>query len=108
MVKIIKDVHKQGLLHRDIKPANFCLSKNGSVENLATGLEKIHLIDFGLSKKWDGENLMQATVGSPGYVPPEIFAKCFSENMKTKDCRLDTHAKMCGVSEELRSGANRK
>lgn len=74
MISIIKDVHSQGIIHRDIKPANFCISKDGSLENLATGLEKIFLIDFGLSKPYTGRHgkhipmiMDQELVGTPRY-----------------------------------------
>ena len=56
MLQIIRHVHEQGILHRDIKPANFCISKDASVANLATGLESIYLIDFGLSKPYLGRH----------------------------------------------------
>lgn len=41
-VKILRDVHKCGVVHRDIKPANFVVDRN----NYGRG---IHLLDFGLS-----------------------------------------------------------
>lgn len=56
MIRIIKDVHASGILHRDIKPANFCISKDATLDNLATGLEQIYLIDFGLSKPYLGRH----------------------------------------------------
>lgn len=74
MLNIIKDVHRNGILHRDIKPANFCLSKDGSIDSLVTGLEPIFLIDFGLSKPFTGRHgkhipmiMDQEFVGTPRY-----------------------------------------
>ncbi len=54
------------LVHRDIKPANIILSREG----------RIKLVDFGLVKLVDPNNLRTATMlrmGSPAYAPIEQF-----------------------------------
>jgi serine/threonine protein kinase len=52
------------ILHRDIKP-----------ENLLYDGDKIHLVDFGLSR-FGSENVANSSimVGTIGFIPPEIFS----------------------------------
>lgn len=52
MLKIIKGIHDNGIIHRDIKPSNFCINS----DDIPTGLQKISIIDFGLSKSYLGRN----------------------------------------------------
>lgn len=44
MIRLIEYVHKMKILHRDIKPENFTVG--------IANLSKIHVIDFGLAKKY--------------------------------------------------------
>ena len=60
----INFIHKQGILHRDIKPSNILLTKEGSAK----------LIDFGLSRHFDGkDDPLTKNVNTRWYRPPEIL-----------------------------------
>lgn len=61
----IEYLHDIGIAHRDLKPEN--LLSSGDDDN-----EVIKIIDFGLSKKFGDEQLV-TSVGSPGYVAPEVL-----------------------------------
>lgn len=55
--------HQQGILHRDLKPSNILVGLDG----------RPRVTDFGLARQIGGDNLTVtgATVGTPGYLPPE-------------------------------------
>lgn len=51
MVNRLEDLHNCGFIHRDIKPQNIVL---GDQDNEDT-INKVYLIDFGLSSSYLGE-----------------------------------------------------
>ena len=67
IIKIVELLHSKHLLHRDIKPDNF-------IFGLGTTTNKLHLIDFGFSKRYyyDGihipEKEINNLIGSPNFV----------------------------------------
>ncbi|KAJ3398462.1 hypothetical protein HDU80_008889 [Chytriomyces hyalinus] len=64
-------LHEQNVVHRDIKPENLLFRSKDS-------LSELMITDFCLSKTLDPENsdlLLKSTVGTPGYMAPEILRK---------------------------------
>lgn len=67
MIKRIQVLHEKGLLHRDIKPENFLFG-------LGEATNKLHLIDFGISKRYDydgthiSETKIHKLIGTPNFV----------------------------------------
>lgn len=59
----LSHMHAQGVVHRDIKPENIMLAKNGELK----------LIDFGLSKRTQGNKKMKTIAGTPYYMAPEVL-----------------------------------
>lgn len=59
--------HDHGVCHRDLKPEN-CLFSN------QTNDSDIKLIDFGLSKVFDEDEMMHSMNGTPYYIAPEILS----------------------------------
>lgn len=64
LLEVLENIHEQGIIHRDIKPQNIILRE---------GDEKPVLIDFGLVKELDQNNLQQTgtAAGTIGYCPIE-------------------------------------
>jgi serine/threonine protein kinase len=56
-------LHKNKIIHRDLKPQNVLLSKNNQLK----------IIDFGFSRYFESEDLMNTICGSPLFMSPELF-----------------------------------
>ena len=65
-------LHKNNICHRDIKPENFLLYKPNDETH-------IKLIDFGLAKKVDKNELMTMPNGTPYYIAPEVLKGSYTQ-----------------------------
>lgn len=70
VVSAVSYLHSHGIVHRDLKPENLLFKTKDEDADLL-------IADFGLSKVIDEEkmNSLQTTVGTPGYMAPEVFLK---------------------------------
>ncbi|MDZ4832588.1 MAG: protein kinase [Candidatus Melainabacteria bacterium] len=89
--------HKKGVIHRDVKPENIIVIKPNS-DN-----EEVKLIDFGIAKMIESEELLDITktgevFGTPYYMSPE---QCRGMNVTP---RTDIYSAGC-VAYEMLSGA---
>jgi serine/threonine-protein kinase len=67
----LAEAHALGMVHRDLKPENLFLIR------LPDDTEVIKIIDFGISKRADGDRcqtLGGQSLGSPGYMSPQQMA----------------------------------
>ena len=61
-------IYTRGFSHRDLKPENILLDKNYNIK----------IVDFGFACKIsgrDGTGFNNSTVGTPGYMAPEIIER---------------------------------
>jgi len=66
ILSAVSYLHSMGIAHRDLKPENLLCS--GQDEG-----EDVKIADFGLSKMFDGNELLMTSCGTPGYVAPEVL-----------------------------------
>ncbi len=67
LARALSCAHGQGVIHRDLKPGNIMLDDS-------SGIDRIKLCDFGLSRLSSGDDRITATgyfVGTPAYMAPE-------------------------------------
>ena len=69
MAKGLQYIHSKQLVHLDIKPANIMLIENED------GSWLVKIIDFGLSKLCEVENVATSFLGTRGYLAPEMLKR---------------------------------
>jgi serine/threonine-protein kinase len=77
--------HALGVVHRDLKPPNLFVTRGES------GIERVKVLDFGVSKVQGGQSVMtrsNASLGTPGYMSPEQV----EGRSATVDARADIFA----------------
>lgn len=90
------EAHSQNIVHRDLKPANLFLTTSGS------GREQIKVLDFGISKVLQADELTltkeNAMMGSPMYMSPEQMRSVKDVDSRTDIWALGTilYDLMCG------------
>lgn len=101
MFQGIVQLHENRTVHRDIRGRNVLLTKDGHVK----------LIDFGLSVRLNmSTDKLNACVGSPGWLAPEVIT-CESDNEHAGyDNRVDVWAlgKLCKTCLELINASKRR
>ncbi len=66
VLSALESAHAAGIVHRDVKPSNIMVLPG----------DRVKLADFGIARAMDDPGLTQTggIMGSPGYMPPELFA----------------------------------
>lgn len=90
ILEAINYLHAHGVCHRDLKPENILFST--LAEDSA-----IKLIDFGLSKVFNGDNnTMKGAVGTTFYMAPEVITGKYNEKCDVWACGVILYIMLCG------------
>jgi len=72
ILKSLDFAHRQGIIHRDIKPENIMVQTSKMLHLGPISTNPIKIMDFGLSKVFEGASSMDSTGwGTREYMPPE-------------------------------------
>lgn len=81
--------HSKGIVHRDLKPENFLFLTEAEDA-------PIKIIDFGLSRHNDANQIMKTKVGTPYYVAPEVLRREYTEAADIWSIGVITYILLCG------------
>jgi serine/threonine protein kinase len=89
------ELHRKGFMHRDLKLENILLQQDGYLK----------LIDFGVSKELDPQELSQTFCGTPEYMAPEIIrSKGYNQSVDWWAFGILLYEMMFGFSPFFRQG----
>jgi calcium-dependent protein kinase len=90
LLQAVNYLHSHGVCHRDLKPENILFSTVAEDS-------PIKLIDFGLSKVFDGDNnTMKGAVGTTFYMAPEVIKGKYNEKCDVWSCGVILYIMLCG------------
>ena len=90
ILQAVNYLHSHGVCHRDLKPENILFSTISEDS-------QVKLIDFGLSKVFDGDNnTMKGTVGTTFYMAPEVINGKYDEKCDIWSCGVILYIMLCG------------
>eukprot|EP00948_MAST-09A_sp_MAST-9A-sp1_P002566 g2566.t1 len=88
ILEAINYCHSNKIAHRDIKPENLILKEPNS--------EELVLIDFGMSRIYDDEEVFTSQCGSPSYVAPEVLKGAYTQSCDLWSIGVITYILMTG------------
>ena len=89
MMSAINYCHKNNIVHRDLKPENLlCLNQSPN--------SPIKVIDFGMSKICDPNDIMFERVGTAYYIPPEVLEGMYDEKCDVWSAGVILYILLCG------------
>ena len=89
MMSAINYCHKNNIVHRDLKPENLlCLDESPN--------SPIKVIDFGMSKICDPNDIMFERVGTAYYIAPEVLEGMYDEKCDIWSAGVILYILLCG------------
>ena len=89
MMSAINYCHKNNIVHRDLKPENLlCLDQSPN--------SPIKVIDFGMSKICDPNDIMFERVGTAYYISPEVLEGMYDEKCDVWSAGVILYILLCG------------
>ena len=90
VLSCIAYLHDRGIMHRDLKPENILLEDTYEYD-------KIKLIDFGESVKFEPGKPHTDVVGTPYYIAPEVLKKSYDEKCDLWSIGVITYILLSGT-----------
>ena len=81
--------HSLNIIYRDLKPENFLLYKEDDPSH-------IKLIDFGLAKRVNPNEIMNKPNGTPYYIAPEVLKGSYTTQCDVWSMGVIMYIMLCG------------
>merc|ERR1719238_1729049 len=91
IVRAMYYMHENHVCHRDLKPGNFLFMTKDSIEK-----NLLKIIDFGLSCKFDTNQVLTTKAGTPYYVAPQVLAGKYDQLSDLWSCGVIMYVMLCG------------
>jgi len=88
-------LHRNSVCHRDLKSENLLLSTIAPLN--AAGTNSLKVADFGMSTFFQPNLMLNAVVGTPSHMAPEVVARCYNQNCDYWAVGVVMYYIMCGV-----------
>merc|ERR1719460_1151030 len=84
-------MHENSICHRDLKPENFLFQTKDPIEK-----NYLKIIDFGLSCKFEPNQILTTKAGTPYYVAPQVLAGKYDQASDLWSCGVIMFVLLCG------------
>merc|ERR1719221_686955 len=84
-------MHENHVCHRDLKPENLLFATKEPIEK-----SLLKIIDFGLSCKFEADQVLTTKAGTPYYVAPQVLAGKYGHESDLWSCGVIMFVLLCG------------
>eukprot|EP00933_Yihiella_yeosuensis_P082329 TRINITY_DN9617_c0_g1_i1.p1 TRINITY_DN9617_c0_g1~~TRINITY_DN9617_c0_g1_i1.p1 ORF type:complete len:508 (+),score=127.39 TRINITY_DN9617_c0_g1_i1:41-1564(+) len=91
IIRAIYYMHENHVCHRDLKPENFLFQNKDPIEK-----NYLKIIDFGLSCKFESDQVLSTKAGTPYYVAPQVLAGKYDHISDLWSCGVIMYVLLCG------------
>jgi len=91
IIRAIYYMHENHVCHRDLKPENFLFMTKEAIEK-----NLLKIIDFGLSCKFEAQQVLTTKAGTPYYVAPQVLVGKYDHLSDLWSCGVIMYVMLCG------------
>jgi len=91
IVRAIYYMHENQVCHRDLKPENFLFTTKDPIDKTL-----LKIIDFGLSCKFNKDQVLTTKAGTPYYVAPQVLAGKYDQLSDLWSVGVIMYVMLCG------------